>query len=259
MIIDIHSHIKLSISQPESEEFSKEQEKRELELLADMEKNKIDYRIVSALEARSVKESNQYISGFVSRYPDKLLGCAVINPKEYDCAERTLEALALPGISMLEFNSLEHGYYPDHCPGIDTILDIIECKNIPIKVFTGIGARSMPHQWAIHAKRHPSVKFIFLHMGCFDYGYGCVDLAGEYDNIYLETSNQYEVQILKKAFAGLGKIKCLFGSSYPERLTRCSVDLFEMFHLDEEYLRHIYSENARDMLAGRLPEYLELR
>ncbi len=128
---------------------------------------------------------------------------------------------------MIEFNSIEHGYYPDSCPNIDQILDIVEETQTPVKVFTGIGSMSMPEQWAVHAKKDPNITFIFLHIGCFDYGYSCVDVANENDNILVDTSNQYEVQVLRKAFSVLPKGKLLFGSYYPTTLTKCSIDLFD--------------------------------
>lgn len=240
MIIDIHSHIKQE---------DNDQERLEEALLKDMIKNEITLRVVSSMIGKSIREQNDYISDLVSRYPRKLIGCAVINPKEYDSVEETKRVLTLPGMQMLEFNSLEHGYYPDSCPNIDEILQIAEEMNVPVKVFTGIGSRSLPQQWAIHAKKHPKLNFIFLHMGCFDYGYGCIDLAAENDNIYVESSNQYEVQILKKAFKKLPKDKILFGSSYPERLTKCSIDVFDMFHLEQHYLEGIYYTSSKKLMS----------
>lgn len=106
----------------------------------------------------------------------------------------------------------------------------------------------MPHQWVGHAKRHPELNFLILHMACFDYGYGCIDLAREYPNVYLETSNQYEVQILKKAVEQLVPDKLVFGSCYPERLTKCSINIFDMFDVDEFFRKKVYRENALKML-----------
>lgn len=239
MIIDIHAHIKRDETTLEY---------LEKDLLEDMEKNNISLRVVSTLEGRSIADQNDYISDFVQRYPDRLIGCAVINPKEDNAIEETRRALSLPGIKMVEFNSIEHGYYPDTCRHIDEILTIIEESGMLVKVFTGIGSRSMPQQWEVHAKKHPKLTFIFLHIGCFDYGYSCVDVANENDNILVETSNQYEVQVLRKAFAVLPKEKLLFGSFYPTALTKCSVDLFDMFNLEEDYLESVYYKNAACLL-----------
>jgi predicted TIM-barrel fold metal-dependent hydrolase len=239
LLIDIHAHIKRD---EESLEYL------EKELLEDMERNHISLRVVSTLEGKSIKDQNNYISELVSRCPDKLIGCAVINPKEDDAVAETKRALTLPGIRMIEFNSVEHGYYPDSTPKMDRILAVIEESNVPVKVFTGIGARSMPQQWAVHAEKHPNLNFIFLHMGCFDYGYACIDLASEHENIFLETSNQYEVQILRKAFSKLPKEKLVFGSSFPSVFTKCSVDVFDMFNLEKEYLEGIFEGTAKRLL-----------
>lgn len=240
MIVDIHSHIKRN---------RRAQKEEEEKLLFDMEHNQIGLRVVSALWGWPLREGNRYISDFVSRYPDRLLGCAVANPKEDDCGEMIKEALELPCMAMVEFNSVEHGYYPDHCEGIETVLQEAERRKVPVKVFTGIGSRSMPQQWLPHVRRHPELSFLFLHMGCFDYGYGCVDLGAAYPNIYLETSNQYEVQILKKAVTSLPKEKLVFGSSYPERLTGCSLDVFDMFRLDETYKEYLFGKNGARLLG----------
>ncbi len=238
MIVDIHSHIRKDAEGLQEEK-----------LLQDMKKNGIDFRVVSALEGWSVEAGNQYVSDLASRHPECLAGCAVINPKDDNCEEAARKALELPNMVMLEFNSVEHGYYPDACSGIEKVLAVAEEKKVPVKVFTGIGSRSMPHQWLGHVKKHPDLTFIFLHMGCFDYGYGCVDLAQEFPNIYLETSNQYEVQILKKAVTKLPKEKLVFGSSYPERLTKCSLDVFDMFDLSDIYREYLFGKNGARILG----------
>jgi uncharacterized protein len=234
-MIDIHAHVKRD---------EQTHQYLERELLDDMKKNNISLRVVSAIEGKSIQDQNNYISDLVSRYSEQLIGCAVINPKEDNAIEETKRVLTLPGIRMIEFNSVEHGYYPDSCKNLEEIFDLLEENRIHVKVFTGIGARSMPQQWAVHAKRHPKLSFIFLHIGCFDYGYGCVDVALEHDNIYVETSYQYEIQVLRKAFSKLPKEKLFFGSSFPTVLTKSSVNVFDMFNLEQDYLDHIYYKNA---------------
>lgn len=237
MIIDIHAHVNR-----ENNVY------KDSELLEDMEKNNIDLRVVSTMEGSSIKEANTYISNLVKKNSNKLIGCAVINPKLDSAIDDINHAISLGNIQMIEFNSFEHGYYPDNCENLEKVLEIIEENNIIVKTFTGIGARSMPHQWEVMAKKFPKVKFIFLHMGCFDYGYNCIDIAKRNDNIYVETSNQYEMQILKKAFNNLDASKIIFGSSFPDRFTKCSIDIFDMFKLEKEELNSIYSDNAKRLL-----------
>ncbi len=238
LIIDIHAHL----TRDEFKRYSED------ELLADMDKYHIDKRVVSTFEGPSIKENNAYIANFVSRNSEKLIGCAVIDPKSDSCLEDTEHALSLSEIQMIEFNSLEHGYFPEQCEQIIDVLKLIEKKNLPVKAFTGMGAMTMPQQWAKYAEMFPNISFIMLHMGCFDYGYGCVDVAERLDNVYVETSNQYEIQILKKAFTNLPKEKILFGSMYPRRLTKNAIDLFDLFHLEGSLLNSIYYKNAETFL-----------
>lgn len=235
MIIDIHSHIRLNPHDQAAEEQA---------LMADMERNGIGLRVVSALDGWDEDEGNRYVSELVQRHPDVLVGCAVVNPKRKDAAEVAARALALPGIGMLELNSLEHGYYPDSCPGVEEVLAVAERAGVPVKVFSGIGSRAMPQQWMGHVRQHPGLPFVFLHMGCFDYGYGCIDLALEVDNLYLETSNQYELQILRKAVSVAPASRLVFGSMWPERLTKCSLDVFDTIDVPEEFHRLTFEENA---------------
>ena len=97
MIIDIHSHIKLDGQQS---------------IFQDMDKNGIDYRIVSCLSEPDTKIANKFVEELVSAHPDRLGGCAVINPKQRDCAEECERFLENPAMKMVEFNSLEHGFFP---------------------------------------------------------------------------------------------------------------------------------------------------
>lgn len=239
-ITDIHAHILMRGFQMELQEEN---------LLNDMDRFEIEKRVVSAVGDAGSERKNRCMEALIARHPKRLIGCGVINPKEEDALKETRRICANPLVRAVEFNSLEDGYYPDICPWIDRILDVLEERRLLVKVFAGIGSRAMPHQWMEHGKRHPGLNFLILHMGCFDYGYGCIDLAKEYPNVYLETSNQYEVQILKKAVEQLPPEKLVFGSGFPERLTKCSVDIFDMFHVQDSFRKMVYCENAGRLLC----------
>lgn len=128
MIIDIHAHVHAD---------GVNRDVQEQALLDDMDRNGIDLRVISALDAWDMSEGNKYVSNLVSRIPGRLLGCAVANPKDPDCASKIAQDLCLPGMAMLEMNSFEHGYYPDVCPGVEQVLDVAEEAGVPVKVFYG--------------------------------------------------------------------------------------------------------------------------
>ena len=72
MIIDFHA---LLDRDPISKEYFID------DLLKDMEDNNIDKRVISTFYGAPISEANDKIISLVKEDPDKLIGCAVINPK----------------------------------------------------------------------------------------------------------------------------------------------------------------------------------
>lgn len=240
MIIDFHAHIERDIV-TKSYQFD--------DVIRDMDENGIDIRMVSALEGKSIRCQNDEVAGFVGRYPDRLLGCGVINPKEDDCIREAERIAAMPEIRALEFNSWEYGFLPEKYEyHLDPIFDIAAANHLPVKLFAGWGPRTMPQQWEKYIKRHPGVVFVVLHMGGIDFGYGSIPFVNKYDNVLFETSGQTEMQVLHEAFKLLPIHKFLFGTNYPENITRCSMDTFDLLHFDGEARNRMFCENARILL-----------
>lgn len=242
-MIDIHSHIDLKHGTDPLEQ-----------LLADMDKFHIEKRVISNMRIDDIRKGIQDIVTAVKDHPDRLIGCAVLNPSLSTILEDTKYACGLSQIRMIEFNSYEHGYAPDDCEVLNEVFSIIKERKLPVKVFSGIGAKALPHQWEHYVRAYPEIPFIFLHMGCFDYGYSCVDIVNRNDNAWIETSNQYEMQILKKAFQQLSTEKVLFGSCYPERFTRNAIEIFDLFSLKDEVL-HAYLHSNAEALLNRENSY----
>lgn len=239
MIIDYHSHLPWN---RQTNEYQVES------LIQDMNDNGIDVRVISALEGESISQQNDAMLNAVRAYPDRLIGCAVINPKKRNCLDE-LKRVAKTGlIRAIELDSLEHNYYPETVESIDALIELAIDYNLLVNVYTGWGPRTMPAQWAFYAKRHPKVKMILLHMGTTDFGYGCVELVPEYDNLYVETSCMYEFPILRKALKKIDSTRFLFGTHYPHKFTPCSLHAFDMLDLSEQFKEQLFCSNAEQLL-----------
>lgn len=238
MIIDFHSHIKYDM---EKDEYYADS------LIDDMKENNIDKRVVSAIEGRSIKKQNDFVLEFSKKHSDKIIPCAVINPKEFDSIEEMKRIVSL-GFKLIELDSLEHNYVPESPASLRKIMQIAEESSIIVNVFTGFGCKTMPAQWAYYLKFYPKLQMVLLHMGTTDFGYGCVDLVMKYENLYVETSCMYELPILKKAFKNIAKERFLFGSHYPHKITACSVHTFDLLKLEDSVLKALYYENAKRIL-----------
>lgn len=104
-MIDIHSHLKTDSGKGSVQE-----------LLQDMDRFHIDRRVISDMRYDDVQGGNQRIAELVKEYPERLIGCAVLNPALSTILEDTRHACSLKEIRMIEFDSYRHGYAPDDCP-----------------------------------------------------------------------------------------------------------------------------------------------
>ena len=140
MIIDYHSHIKWDRDTNQYDTAA---------LLQDMEENQIDKRVVSALAGFSTREQNSAVAELVKANPDRIIGSAVINPKERGCVEE-MERIAASGyFKTIELDSMEHCYYPETMPVLDTIIEIAAANHMPVNVFTGWGCRHYPDKLTV--------------------------------------------------------------------------------------------------------------
>lgn len=237
-MIDLHAHI----NKKEAEEIEA--------LLRDMDLYGVRKRVISTLSPEPILDNIKFIEECVKNHPDKLIGCAVINPKLPSSLNDIKYALNSKEIAMIEFNPVEHAYFPDFNDNLPIIIDEINKKGLPIKIFTGIGCFGIPQQWEQYIEMYPDTKFIFLHMGCFDYGYTCIDVVARHKNAYVELSNQYELQILRKAFSLLENKKILFGTTYPERLTTSALRVLDAVDIEQEKKDNIYFKNNNEILIG---------
>lgn len=240
MIIDFHAHIRRDIRT----------KRYDIEgCLADMDACGIDRRMVSALLGKSTRDSNDSVAGYVRQFPGRLLGCAVINPKEDDCVEEARRVADMPEICALEFNSWEHGFLPEQWEyHLDPIFDIAAEHGLVVKLFAGWGARSVPQQWEKYVRRHKDVCFVVLHIGGIDFGYGSIPFVGAYPNLMFETSGQTEMQVLHEAYKNLPMEKFVFGSGYPDNITQCSMAVFDALDLPEGAREQIFAGNAKRIL-----------
>ncbi|MDK6371110.1 amidohydrolase family protein [Aerococcus urinae] len=238
MFIDMHSHIPF-----ENGNYCVQK------LLEDMATYKIDKRVVSAANDFNEKENNLSIINICDKYKEKLYPCATINPKKINIINDLSIYINDYNVKIFEFNPIKDGYFPDLMNNLDEIFTIINKVPSVVKLFTGYSCYGIPQQWEKYIANYKNISFVFLHMACFDYGYTCVDVVSRHKNAYTETSNQYELQILRKNFKKLSSSKIIFGTSFPERLTSSAILIFDNFDLPEETKNNIFRNNALSLLG----------
>jgi len=202
---------------------------------------------LSVLSGVSMREQNDTVIKAVQKYPDRIIGYGYINPRDpgaLDEVHRCLGDLKMKGI---KFHSWKHGYYPDNCIQLHDVIDAIEPYNVPILTHTGTASLSLPQQWAVVAESHPGVRFVFAHIGYYDFGYGCVERAKRLPNIYVETSGQHEIPVIEKALRDLGPQRIIFGTDWPYKYIASEMEKFHALDLNDEQKQLIFHENAKKL------------
>ncbi|HHY80888.1 MAG TPA: amidohydrolase [Thermoanaerobacter sp.] len=241
MINDFHVHLGKT---SQGKKFTVE------DLIENMNRYEIQKAGLSVLSGVSMKEQNDVVFQAMEKYPQRIIGYACINPRDPGAikeVDRCLGDLKMKGV---KFHSWKHGYYPDNCRELDEVVDAIEKYNVPILTHTGTASLSLPQQWALIAERHPRVNFVFAHIGYYDFGYGCIECAKKYSNIYVETSGQHEVPVLEKAFSDLKPERIIFGTDWPYKYVASEIKKFEILHLSKEEKEKIFYSNAEQLWEG---------
>lgn len=172
---------------------------RSSDILHLMDRAGIDKAVVSTPGTYSDQVEHAFLAAETQMHRDRLIPFALLNPKAMK-DELEFQKLCDYGFPGIKFSPLAQGYFPTQCVKLDEILSWINRENKLVSITTGVTTLGDPAQWLPYIKKWSQIKFILLGMGAFDFGYGCVDYAVQYDNVYLETSLQYEIQILKKSY-----------------------------------------------------------
>lgn len=232
---DVHSHLGKT---------SSGEENTPRDLVEDLKKFGISKVGISCLSGTVTRAQNDLVYRAMRAYPGIIEGLAFIHPKDpqvFDEIDRCLGDYKMIGV---KFHSWKHGYYPDNCPSLDAIFDRVARYGVHVQVHSGTAPMSTPFPWAEYARKHPDVDFVFTHLGYYEFGCGCVEAVKDLKNVWVETSGQFEVDVLKRAFDVLGAKRIVFGTDWPYKITNIEIDKFRLLRLTDAQMEDVFYKNA---------------
>ena len=242
-IYDIHSHLGKTSSGDEN---------TPTQLVEDLKKYGISKVGISSLSGISTRVQNDLIYAAMKEYPGVIEGYAFIHPKAPDALDEVDLCLGEYGMNGVKFHSWKHGYYPDNTPQLDEILEKIESYGVHVQTHVGTAPLSTPYVWAEHAKKHPNLRFLFSHIGYYEFGMSTIEAVKDLPNVWIETSGQMDVDVLKKAVEVLGSERVCFGTDWPYKPVNIEVSKFEELGLSQEELENIMYKNAERLWEKKL-------
>ena len=213
-------------------------------MLAELGEHGISKVGISSLTGIDSREQNDLVAAAMRKFPDQILGYAFINPKDPGAVaetERCLRDLKMNGV---KFHSWKHGYYPDNRPELNEIFELIESYGVHVQMHVGTAPVSTPYTWALWPKRFPQVDFVFTHIGYYEFGRSTVEAVRDLDNVWVETSGQFDVPALTAALSTLGANRVCFGTDWPYKPVGLEVAKFAEFGLTDDQAEAVFHRNA---------------
>lgn len=200
---------------------------------------------ISCLSGVSTVDQNNLVHSVQLELPDFVEGYAFINPKDPDVHNEIDRCLGDMKMNGVKFHSWKQGYYPDNRPELDSIFEHIENYGVHVQMHVGTAPLSTPYIWAEYAQKHPKVDFVFTHLGYYEFGYSCIEVAEKHRNIWVETSGQMDPDVLKQAVKKLGSGRVVFGTDWPYKPLNVELEKFEHLGFSEREQTNIFYQNAK--------------
>ena len=197
---DIHSHLGKTSSGDEN---------TPSELVTDLKRYGIEKVGISCLSGISTREQNDLIYRAMQEYPEVIEGYAFINPKDAAAENEIDLCLGTYGMSAVKFHSWKHGYYPDNSGSLDRLLDKIDSYGVHVQTHVGTAPISNPYVWAEYAKKHPHVRFVFTHIGYYEFGMSTIEAVKDLPNVWVEMLRTNGCRGIKKSDSCAGIETCL--------------------------------------------------
>jgi len=156
---------------------------------------------------------NDYIADCVRRFPDRIFGFAVVDPRRDDAVDEVLRSKEI-GLVGVKLHPTMHGYHVcDH-----GLLDPIfrACSDVGLAVlFNALDdAFCAPLGMEEIARGFADVPTLIAHMGTVWNTTEAILVAGRTPNIYLETSSTQLLEV-KTAYDRLGPDRIVMGTDWP--------------------------------------------
>ena len=221
-------------------------------LLEYMETHHVDKAVLTAVDSKYWHIPNDWVAKQVREHPDKLIGCAAVNPENgmkaiYEL-ERSVKELGLKGVLIVPYlirkpinHKIIYPFYAKCCE-----------LDVPVHIQVGHTAPLLPSEVGrpIYidevALYFPELRMLASHIG-YPWTDEMIAMAWKHDNVYIDVGTHYPKYYQPQFLNYLntyGQDKVLFASCFP--LTDYDRQMKELEEIDlkERSRRKFLRENA---------------
>ena len=234
MIVDSHNHfgIRKGINFPAEE------------LIEWMDEAGVDAAVATA---QPESYDNEYTAAMQKKYPERIIGFAVVNPWLFNAEEELEHCFRDNRLYGLKLNPLRHGFALDRHQIVDPLFAICEKYNKPVLVHGESDMFNMPGKFEEMARSFPKVNLIMAHIGQPDAVEAAIRAVNRYENLYVDTAG-VTINTLRQAIEGIDPHKILMGTDACWGNFSLSIDLVKRATADETVRKLILGENICRLL-----------
>jgi predicted TIM-barrel fold metal-dependent hydrolase len=216
--------------------------------------------VVVGRQTPSIVHSNEEIRDLVAGHPE-LLGLGSVNPEGKspsavaDEIERAVMELGLRGINV-EPGFGEPPRMADD-PSLQPVYETCAALGVPVFLMSGPTSPSLeytnPSAIGRVAAMYPKLKVVCFH-GCYPYVSEVIGVAFRYPNVYVVPDMYLFLpggSLYVEAANGFMREQLLFGTSYPFRAMKQTVDDFLRLGIRDDVLPAVLHGNAEHVLGLR--------
>ncbi len=179
-------------------------------LIAVMDAGGVDMAMATSL---GQLPDNDYIAGCVRRYPDRIFGFGVVDPRKADAADE-VQRCAEIGLVGIKLHPTMHGYHVCDHGLLDPVFRACEAAGLAVLFNALDDAFCAPLGMEEIARGFPAVPTLIAHMGTVWNTTEAILVASRTPNVYLETSSTQMLEV-KTAYDRLGPDKIVMGTDWP--------------------------------------------
>jgi len=220
-----------------------------------MDKWKIDQAVVASLRSvfLNCADGHQELCDLVKEYPKRIIGFAMVSPKDEKSALAQVEQTYKDGCKGLRLFPQHHQYRLDDDPTLEAILNLAQDYNLPVH----IPSRIMLH-WGLPqldvrevegvAARFPKVNFI---VGGLNYSEvrDTLGVMRRRSNVFFETSCLQMVRGIETFVEKAGADRVLFGTGLPLQYPSPGIAKIAHAEVSDGDKEKIFGLNAQNLLG----------
>jgi predicted TIM-barrel fold metal-dependent hydrolase len=202
LVIDAHNHVGIISAARQTG----------ADLVAKLDATGVDMAVIFPFVEGNF--SNDYVKEAAGEFPDRLIPYCAVNPWEADAVDTVRRCIVEWGFKGLKLHPTINGYHLSNPALVNPLFELATELGFPIIVHGASDLYNSPPEFALMAARFPRVPLLMAHMGFFWSVEQAITFAGQFPNLYLETSRApiFEVQT---AVRRLGAGKVIWGTDSP--------------------------------------------